>query len=287
MKKTVSITLAGIFLVIALFSGYQLWRYSADEQQTENLFDHLSARVERPPDTSPEPGSEDTAWTVNDQYGPLFEQNPDMIGWIAIDGTGIDYPVMQTPDTPNYYINHNFEKLRSKSGVPYAVEGSKIDPQSDNITIYGHHMRSGKMFAALGKYKDKNFYLEHPVIRFDTRAGFGTYEIIAAFKTTLANFPFHLFIDASNEAAFDEYISRCKELACYDTGIDAKYGDKLISLSTCEYSQNDGRLVVVAKKIAEKAADDAKYMEVFRNIRLFPLIPFQRMNCLLPLRIGR
>lgn len=253
MKKLILIMLAVLLLAAALFAGYHLWRYYADEQETEEQFDTLAMRVEQPPQPTQEqlttmPMPE---WTVSDQYGLLFEQNQDMIGWIAIPGTGIDYPVMQSPDRPNYYLNHNFEKQRSNYGVPYAAEGSGIDPQSDNITIYGHRMKSGKMFGELGKYKDEAFWREHPTIRFDTRAGFGVYEIIAVFKVNPADFPYHQFINATDEAEFDAYVRRCKAISFYDTDLTAAYGDKLISLSTCEKSERNGRLVVMAKMVQE------------------------------------
>ena len=289
MKKPLLIALSAVMLLTALFSGYQLLRYSADEQETGAQFGNLSARVEQPT-VSPsqqEPGETTADWTVNDQYGLLFAQNSDMIGWIAIDGTSIEYPVMQTPDRPNFYINHNFEKKRSDYGVPYAAESSKVDSQSDNITIYGHHMKSGKMFGVLENYKSEAYFREHQTIRFDTLAGFGTYEIMAVFKTTPNAFPYHLFINAEDEKEFNDYINRCLELSLYNTGIKAEYGDKLITLSTCEYSQTNGRLVIVAKKVVETSEQETMLKaSQLLNRNLLPLLSYRGM-CLLPLRIGR
>ncbi len=256
MEKPLSITLTVLFTITLLFSGYQLLRYFSAEQETEEQFKSLTMQIEQPAPTHIPAQKLDKPvethvldWTVNDQYGLLFAQNQDMIGWITIDGTGVDYPVMQTPGRPDFYLKRGFDKQHSDSGVPYASESCEIDPQSDNIVIHGHHMKSGKVFGSLEKYKNENFFIEHPIIRFDTRAGFGTYEIIAVFKVNPADFQYHLFCDAADEEEFDGYIQRCKELSFYDTGSTAHYGDKLISLSTCEYSQKDNRLVVVAKKI--------------------------------------
>lgn len=254
MKKSILIVAAALLFAVTLFSGYQLLRHFTDEQHTEEQFSHLAARIEQPQPfkpQAPEPPDETPApeWTINDQYGLLFEQNQDMIGWIAIDGMNINYPVMQTPDRPNYYLTHSFEKQRSDHGVPYAAESARIDPQSDNLVLYGHHMKGGKMFGSLESYKSADFWREHPIIQFDTHAGFGRYEIIAAFNVNPADFEYHLFIDAADGAAFDDYVQRCKALSFYDTGMAAQYGDKLITLSTCEYSQSNNRLVVVARKI--------------------------------------
>ena len=125
--------------------------------------------------------------------------------------------------------------------------------ESDNLVIYGHHIKGGKMFGALENYKSKSFYEEHKTIQFDTLTEQAEYEIVAVFKTVAYSsegFRYYDFVDAEDEKAFDEYVSKCKELALYDTGVTAEYGDRLITLSTCEYSAQNGRLVVVAKKIA-------------------------------------
>jgi len=252
MKKPLFIITAVLLTAALLFSGYQVWRYYSTEKETEKQFESLTEQIQTPtPPTMPErPGeTPPPEWTVYDQYGTLFEQNPDMIGWIAIDGTTIDYPVMQTSDRPDFYLKHNFEKEYSDYGVPYAAEGCSIDPQSDNITIFGHHMKSGKMFGALESYKKEAFYREHPIIRFNTRAGFGTYEIIAVFRTTPARFPYNRFTNAADKTEFDKYVRRSKAFSFYDTGVTVEYGDKLITLSTCEYSEQNSRLVVVAKKV--------------------------------------
>jgi len=259
MKKSLLMILAALFFCVALFSGHLIWRYLEEERETEEQFHELFGHIKRPeldmqdmqdaPEGSGDARLPDPEWTVYDQYGELFVQNPDMIGWIAIDGTRIDYPVMQTPDRPNFYLKRDFDKQNSGCGVPYAAEACSVDPQSDNITIYGHHMKSGEIFGVLEEYKGEAFYREHPLICFDTRAGFGMYEIIAVFKVNPADFQYNLFINATDESEFYDYVYRCKALSFYDTGVGAGYGDKLISLSTCEYSRNNNRLVVVARKI--------------------------------------
>lgn len=180
------------------------------------------------------------------------DHKSNMVGWISIAGTTVNYPVMQTPNDPNFYLKHNFEKAYSDLGVPYIQEDCDL-AASDNLIIYGHHIKGQKMFGALESYKDKDFYEEHKSIQFDTLTEQAEYEIVAVFKTVAYSsegFRYYDFVDAEDEKAFDEYVSKCKEFALYDTGVTAKYGDKLITLSTCEYSAQNGRLVVVAKKIA-------------------------------------
>ena len=259
-----NIAYRGIFVLLAavlVISGFQLWRHQAAEQENESQFDAISNQVQTPEPSAPpaetaEPTSPgeliETApanWTVYEQYGALLLENGDMIGWIKIVGTTIDYPFMLTPDRPDFYLKRGFDKQPSDYGVPYVAESCAVDPQSDNVTIYAHHMKSGKMFGELESYKQEAFWREHPIIQFDTFAGFGEYEILAVFKVNPAEFPYNAFVNAADEAEFDEYVRRCKELSFYDTGVTAGYGDKLLTLSTCEYSQEGNRLVVVAKKM--------------------------------------
>ena len=185
-------------------------------------------------------------------YKELYLQNEHLVGWLSIAGTTINYPVMQTVDSPNYYLKRNFEKEYSDLGTPYIQENCNI-AESDNLVIYGHHIKDGKMFGALNDYKSKSFYEEHKTIQFDTLTEQAEYEIVAVFKTVAYSsegFRYYDFVNAENAEAFDEYIAKCKELALYDTGVSAEYGDRLITLSTCEYSAQNGRLVVVAKKVS-------------------------------------
>ncbi len=182
----------------------------------------------------------------------LAKENPDLVGWLRIPGTTVDYPVMQTPERPNYYLNHSFSREESPYGVPYAAEACSITPPSDNITIYGHHMKNGAVFGALENYEEEAFYRAHQAIRFDTLEGPGHYEVIGVFKTavyTESGFPYYRFVDAKGEEDFNTFLKKCEVLSLYTTGKTAQYGDKLLCLSTCEYSRENGRLVILAKRI--------------------------------------
>ena len=191
--------------------------------------------------------------TTSSGLAALHARNADCVAWITIDGTIIDYPVMHRPDKKDYYLNRDFNGKKSAAGTLYISE--ICDPQtSDNVLIHGHNMNSGKMFAALTKYKKRSFYEDHRYIRFETLNGVHTYEVIFALTTpvyTGNDFEYYNFATARNEAEFDSYIAQCARRAFYDTGQSASYGDKLLTLSTCEYSQKNGRMLVVAKRIDE------------------------------------
>lgn len=186
------------------------------------------------------------------EYAQLYAQNPDMAGWLSIEGTGIDYPVMHTPGRADYYLKRNFNGEYSSWGCIYAREECDLETPSDNITLYGHHMKDGSMFAGLSAYTDREFWEEHRYIRFDTLTEHHTYAIFAVFTTTASEgqgFAYHDFINAADEPEFDTFIAKCLSLSLYGTDIVPEYGDKIICLSTCEYTQTNGRLVVAAVRI--------------------------------------
>ncbi|MGN0435602.1 MAG: class B sortase [Wujia sp.] len=192
---------------------------------------------------------------IQSKFAQLYSMNPDFIGWIKIDDTIIDYPVMMTPRYEEYYLYKDFDKNYSRAGTIFVDTSSDIEKPSDNIIIYGHHMQTGKMFHELSEYSDEEYYKEHKYIEFDTLYGDGKYEVIAAFKTQIyeqeyTGFKYYTFFNAKNEAAFDNYVKNCMALTPYETS-GAEYGDKLITLSTCSYHVENGRYVVVAKKIEE------------------------------------
>ena len=261
LNKQHLLTMAAVFFAaVFVFSAVMLYREYHDQKQSAEAFDNIAALVQTEPavpeesDAAAETGTteenEPAGLSAYETYAAVYTQNPDFVGWIRIEGTNIDYPVMQTPDNPDFYLKHGFDKAYSAYGVPYVQENCVLG-QSDNLVIYGHHMNDGSMFADLCKYTDWDFYEEHKTIRFDTLSEFGEYAVVAAFRTVAYSedgFKYYRFVDGS-EADFDAYIATCKALSLYDTGVTAEYGDKLITLSTCEYSRANGRMVVVAKKI--------------------------------------
>ena len=261
-KNPIYILLLCIFGAVFLFSGVMLGTYLFQGQTQENRYEELSQllpAVERPPVGQPQPEESlsDTVTVEGRQILPrflqLYQLNHDIIGWLEIPGTKVNYPVMQTPDQTEYYLARNFDKKSSSRGCLFVQGEADVFAPSDNLTIYGHHMKDGTMFGQLDKYRKESFFLEHRYIYFDTLEATHTYEILAVFKTSGSpdkGFAYHTFVDADDEEAFAAYVARCKALSFYDTGVEAAYGDKLITLSTCEYSLSNGRLVVVAKLVA-------------------------------------
>ena len=199
--------------------------------------------------TDPETGKERE---VLQEYAELYLLNTDLVGWLEIPGTRISYPVVQRPEWVDYYLYRDYYGNYDSHGCLYAREQCDVAKPSDNITIYGHRMKDGTMMGDVGKYEWKDFWEENQFIYFDTLTEHHTYQIVYVFKTTASlgeGFQYHLFVDAKNENEFNNFVGSCKANALYYTGLEAQFGDKLISLSTCEYTLDNGRLVVVAKRI--------------------------------------
>ena len=256
MKKKICVFIVGIFVLVFVISGTVICRYYIDSAKQNKTYENLvnvieNAEINNNTKDNIEPPKKEDYFT---HYNQLYEQNSDIVGWIKIEDTKINYPVMQSVNKPNFYLKHGFDKGYTKYGCPYVQENCNVSMPSDNIVIYGHNMSDGSMFAALNDYKSKDFWKKHRTIMFDTLTQHNEYEIVSVFKTVVSpnsgkGFKYYHFIDAKNELEFNNYISECKKISFYDTGVSAKFGDKLITLSTCEYSQKNGRMVVVAKLI--------------------------------------
>lgn len=236
---------AAVFLLSAskLVSGYAI--SAAEESEFKTLAQHVGLAQQ---DTSS--SCENSA--ILQQYTELLKENSEFGGWIRIPGTKIDYPVMFTPDEPEKYLNRSFLGEYSYKGVPFIGAGCSIAPRSQNIIIYGHHMKDGSMFATLERYKNEEFWHEHPTIYFSTLYEKGEYEVFAAIETDIyaaQDLRCYSYINKSDQTDFKKYISAIQQASLYNTGIDVKYSDELLTLSTCSYHTNDGRFVVVAKKI--------------------------------------
>ena len=271
MKKV--IFLVTIVLLLAAFgvSAFMIGSYLMDGKEQEQRNEELAQMVEdarnealketKPAEQAPAASTSGEAGTeateaepqILDAYLPLYQQNDDMVGWLQIPNTRLKYPVMQTPDEPNYYLERNFDRQTSVRGAIYAWEAADINEPSDNITMFGHNMADGSMFATLSNYVNKYYWEDNSLIFFDTLNEYHTYKIFAVFKTSAnigEGYSYHQFVDAENEDDFNTFVRTVKDLSFYDTGITPVYGDKMIALSTCEYTLDNGRLVVCAVRIS-------------------------------------
>ena len=200
------------------------------------------------------------------EYQPLYEQNPDMIGWLKIEDTVIDYPVMQTMEDEDYYLDYDFNREPNNNGCLIMDTDSTVgtDPKdneyyngskpSTNLIIHGHTMKSGLMFGGLKQYTDETYGKNHSIICFDSLYEQREYQLIAVFYSQVFNntdkvFKYYNFFQADTQEEFDDWYENIKAMSLYDTGVTAEYGDEFITLSCCSYQVEGGRFVVVGKRI--------------------------------------
>jgi len=260
----------GLFAVAVSLLLYFLISSRAAQEEAESYIDiqqTYSAVLEYDPPDPEKPAEQQEAGSslqlpyIAADFAGLRQLNPDTIGWIRIDGTKLDYPVMWTPDDKFKYDHLSFEEEYDYGGVPYMKYLCSIDPPTDNLIIYGHNMANGSQFRTLVNFQQKNYWLEHPTIYFSTLYEEREYEIMAVFldriyKTTDTCFKYYNFIDPETEEEFNEGIQYFKDHALYDTGVTAEYGDQLITLVTCAYHVDSGRLVVVGRLIEDEPAEE-------------------------------
>lgn len=186
----------------------------------------------------------------------LMEINSDIRGWIKIDNTVIDYPVLKSStDEPDYYLYRNYKKERSKFGSIFIDSNSRDDVESKNILVHGHHMNDGSMFADILKYTRFDFYKLTPSFNFDTIFESAKWKVISVFRTN--TLPEHgpifdyLRGSFSNGEDFMSFVKELRDRSLIITPVDVDASDRLVTLSTCSYEFKDFRTVVVARKVRD------------------------------------
>ena len=271
------------FLVVLIFltamlqyrMGYMGSRYESTRDNLTEALQNISPTVENEAKQVAETEPEETNGKVipmqtaekTEKMEEVYEMNDDSAGWLKIDGTVIDYPVMQTPSDEQFYLNRDFNGKYSAYGCIIADTDSVIGTgtaaedytdgtrPSTNIILHGHNMKNGTMFGGLDKYRDKSYEKSHSIIKFSSLYEDREYEICAVFLSQVYKkkqtdvFKYYQFFNAENEDEFNDFYDNIKKMSMYDTGVDASFGDEFITLSVCAYHVDNGRLVVVGKRI--------------------------------------
>ena len=257
------IALAVLALVIALWlilrpNNEELPTEPATEATTEAV---TEATTEAPTEATTEP-------QMLAHMKELYDMNPDVVGWLTIEDTKVDYPVMHTPDDGEKYLHMDFDGKYDFGGELFIEDDCSMDPESDNLIIYGHNMKNGTMFRAITEYRDEAFWQDHKTMTFSTLYEERTYEVVAAFYDRVylksdTCFKFYQFIDAETEEDFNEAIEYYKANDRYETGVMPQYGDKLLTLVTCTTVTNydDGRFVVIAREVPAENVEEATEVE--------------------------
>ena len=246
-----------VFLGSAVYLGQYYWKSAQNKNAYQTLREVYDQPTIIPPLGYPAGYDKDLA--------ALWELNHDTVGWISIDGTNLDYPVVQAQDNQKYYRT-NFEGEYSEHAVPFVDAAVDLKAPSTNTLIYGHNIRAdGQMFNILKNYEKVDFYKEHPTIRFHSVYHENEYKIFSVFyANTLPEhgkvFPYHEYIDAKDTQEAQDYIDEVTIRSIINTGVDVKPSDEILTLSTCSYEFKDARFIVVARKMrpGEKASDQVE-----------------------------
>lgn len=243
-----------LFSAALLISGGVLVKRYLDDRKTQDDFAALQDLM-----PTPQPAAADETAPVDntDRFAALQAQNSECVGWISIDYTDLSYPVMYSPTRPNFYLKHDFQGEYSDYGVPYLDEDCTLTAEgcSNNLIIYGHNMKTGIIFRPLVGYLQKDFYTVHPRLRLDTLYDSAEYEVFAAFEIDVVQEPDFVYNEYHDmdEETFDWFVAEVKRRSPVDSGITPVYGDQLLTLSTCEYTTANGRMVVCARRVADTA----------------------------------
>lgn len=243
--KKIVIYLLVVILILCVVCIVKIYKDNKKQEDVSKVLDSININQEEITD-------EKTERML--KLEELQKENSDIVGWLEIEGTSINYPVLQGEDN-DYYLRHTYKREYSINGSIFLDKDYNFSIPSSNLLIYGHNNKNGKMFEELIQYKEEEFYNLHPTIRFTTEKEDVEYEIIAVFKSRVYYqnetnvFRYYYFINAENEEEYNYYIEESKKASLYDIEKTAEYGEQLLTLSTCDYSTENGRFVVVAKKI--------------------------------------
>jgi len=271
-KRKTIITICAITtaLAVVICAYFPLRSFIDDRRlarQQASLAEAMTTPIPVSEDFAPEtPEPTPVVYTMLSEYEPLLERNEYFVGWLKIDDTKIDYPVVQTMEDEEMYLYLDFDGSYNLNGTLIMDTDSTVGmgtaeyeyrdgvAPSTNLIIHGHTMKSGAMFGHLKYYDDEDYGLEHNIIEFDTLYEHREYELISAFYTQVYYpyedvFKYYKFFNAETEEEFDYWYDNITSKALYDTGVTAEFGDEFITLSCCSYQVEDGRFVVIGKRI--------------------------------------
>lgn len=228
-------------IIFAFVLCYLIYNFNVDTQD-QKQFDDMAQTI-----VIDEMDNDNSNDNENNGIESLIAENSDCIGWLRISGTKIDYPVMQTKGNPQYYLRRDFNKQYSYMGTPFMDSRYDIN-YNNNLIVYGHNMKDGKMFADLLRYKDKEYCKLHNIINFITPNEVQKYEVVAVCKVK-SDDEWYEYTCQKNKDSFNNLTPHIKDKSLYQIDEPIEYGDNFLTLSTCEYSQKDGRLIVIAVRI--------------------------------------
>lgn len=242
IKKILSL----ILLIIIFFCAMKIYQkrlgYYTDSRDYDNLR-ALSPLSDSSINKNPEEHNQDAASEKN-----LKNINPDYRFWIKVEGTNIDFPVVQGEDN-DFYLHHNFNKEKSFSGSIFVDSENNLNEDS-NIVVYGHNMRNDTMFAQIKHFKNENFFNANKYVTLYRDGKKSKFEIFSVYQENAKDLESEIKINFSNKDEYEKYLKGQEEKSLFKReGIDLNSNDRILTLITCGYDFVNARIVVVAKEI--------------------------------------
>lgn len=244
-RSLISYTITIACLSVLIYASYGLFGILYDYYHNDKVLNNLQEIYYQ------DHGREDSVdhsseKRIRSGFDDLQSMNEDVVGWITIDDTKIDYPIMQA-DNNIKYLDTNYHGDKSRAGSIFMDFRNDITMKENNLILYGHRVKDGSMFQHLKKYLDEDFFESHRTFTIDTLYDSYEAEIFAVYNTMI-DFNY-IQTDFSTEEKFDHLIQGINQRSIYESDITVNSSDQMITLSTCEYTidPDDSRLVVHAK----------------------------------------
>ena len=258
-KKKALFVILGVCILAVVFFTTMIVRELLIDRQSQTFFDNLAAEVERRPDSPGTGGAQhglgqtgetDTteAWLPYVDFDSLRHVLPGIVGWIKLDASPIDYPVMQYTDN-DYFLDRLPDGTPHRNGSIYLDYRNNSDFSDISILIYGHETREGIMFGVLKNYRDQAFYEANPIINLHTPEK--DFKIILFAGHVAHSIRDHPPLQFENDEEFLAYIENLKRISVFRSDVEVTANDRIVSLVTCTYDFDDARLIIVGKILDE------------------------------------
>ncbi|NLU35414.1 MAG: class B sortase [Clostridiales bacterium] len=249
-----------ILLAVFLFSSYKIFSYLYEGWKTRSTYDEMrklyeeslileeqTRKQEETPSGQNSPRA-NSSGGIMERYKALLEINPDVVGWVRVPNTVIDYPVVQAQDN-DYYLRRDIYGNYASAGAIFMDYRSDAQGRGRHIILYGHHMKNGTMFKELDKYKKKEFFDENNFVRFDSLFSEMKWEVFSVYVTE-TDFPY-IQTDINSDEEYIAFLRMIKNRSMHQKDIELMQEDQILTLSTCSYEYDDARLVVHARRVRE------------------------------------
>jgi sortase B len=261
--KWMRLGLLGLAAGVFLFSSYKVYAYVSDNYESKKTYTTIKDLYYTPqadnvihtntnisglsgPTQTSAPGAFEFA--ISPKFKPLLEKNDEIVGWLRIDDTPVDYPVTQT-DNNEYYLTHDVNKKENITGSIFMDYRNNIKGYNRNTILYSHSMKNGTMFGAVLRYESRWNFENKPIIEFDTIYGDEKWEIFSAYKTD-TSFDY-IRTDFASDEEFQQYLDTVKAMSLHKSDVEVTASDQILTLSTCYHGIKNGRFVVHAKLIRD------------------------------------